>query len=298
MEKFYEGIKRIKSSEFNVLEVEERDLIREIIKLQRKHKADMLITDSYNVNEQYFNITKKYFSRTVYVDDINKHYLNVDLIINQNIGAEDLIYDVPKNSKLLLGIKYLMLREEFRVVSYRNINKRILNIMITIGASDFNGITNIICKYVKELEYEFHIVVGPAFKNENICELMELSEKYKNIKLYFNVDMVKLMSLCDLAISACGSTLYELAVCGVPTIGVIVAENQEQVSMNLQNCGVIINLGWYNKLNKEFYCRCIKYLDKNIKKRIKMNYNAHKLIDGNGVARITEILNNTKDRRR
>lgn len=273
-------------------------MIREIIKLQRKHKADMLITDSYNVNEQYFNITKKYFSRTVYVDDINKHYLNVDLIINQNIGAENLIYDVPKNSKLLLGIKYLMLREEFRVVSYRNINKRILNIMITIGASDFNGITNIICKYVKELEYEFHIVVGPAFKNENICELMELSEKYKNIKLYFNVDMVKLMSLCDLAISACGSTLYELAVCGVPTIGVIVAENQEQVSMNLQNCGVIINLGWYNKLNKEFYCRCIKYLDKNIKKRIKMNYNAHKLIDGNGVARITEILNNTKDRRR
>ncbi len=40
--------------------------------------------------------------------------------------------------------------------------------MITVGGADPNGITNIICNYVKDLEFKFHIVIGPSFREENI----------------------------------------------------------------------------------------------------------------------------------
>lgn len=49
------------------------------------------------------------------------------------------------------------------------------------------------------------------------------------------------MEKCDVAISACGSTLYELAVCGVPTIGIIIADNQIGICEKLNNMGVIKN---------------------------------------------------------
>ncbi|NLV76359.1 MAG: UDP-2,4-diacetamido-2,4,6-trideoxy-beta-L-altropyranose hydrolase, partial [Tissierellia bacterium] len=51
--------------------------------------------------------------------------------------------------------------------------------------------------------------------------------KYNNVKFYMNVkNMKNLMINNDLAISAGGNTLYELCACGIPTIAIIIADNQ------------------------------------------------------------------------
>ena len=247
MEKYASGIKRIKEYGFNVRTISEETFIEELCKI----KADCLITDSYDVDEQYFNIIKKNFKITIYIDDMNLHYFNVDILINQNINAEKLEYKVNKDTELLLGIDYLMLRDEFRNTS-KSINKpKIKDIMITIGGSDNNSITNKLCEYIKDLDFEFHIIIGPSFKDDNIKKLVNLSIEKKNIKLYFNANMFLVMKKCDIAISACGSTLYELMACGIPTLGIIVAENQKLIAMNLHDNKVIYNLGWYKNLSKK-----------------------------------------------
>lgn len=106
------GIDKIKSEGFTVLTINEDKFIKELCKV----KADCLITDSYDVNEEYFNLTKDMFKVTGYIDDTNLYYFNVDFIINQNIGAEELSYKVNKDTKLFLGTNYTMLREEFRKI--------------------------------------------------------------------------------------------------------------------------------------------------------------------------------------
>lgn len=90
------GIDKIKSEGFTVLTINEDKFIKELCKV----KADCLITDSYDVNEEYFNLTKDMFKVTGYIDDTNLYYFNVDFIINQNIGAEELSYKVNKDTKL------------------------------------------------------------------------------------------------------------------------------------------------------------------------------------------------------
>ncbi|WP_282804684.1 UDP-2,4-diacetamido-2,4,6-trideoxy-beta-L-altropyranose hydrolase [Clostridium tetani] len=278
--KYKSGIDKVKSQGFNVVIINEHKFIKELCEVE----ADCLVTDSYDVSEEYFNTTKKNFKVTGYIDDMNLYYFNVDFIINQNIGAEEYRYKVNKGTKLFLGSNYTMLREEFRNLQYKDINKKISDIMITVGGADLNGITNKICDYVKDLEFKFHIVIGPSFKEENIEKLVRLKNTRNTINLYFNVNMIEIMNKCDIAISACGSTLYELAACSIPTIGIIIADNQETVAYKMHEKGLIYNLGWFTVLTKD------KILD-NIKKICKLDnrelmIKKQKIVNKNGVKKL------------
>ncbi|MDU4600319.1 MAG: UDP-2,4-diacetamido-2,4,6-trideoxy-beta-L-altropyranose hydrolase, partial [Clostridium sporogenes] len=252
--KYKSGMDKVKAEGFNVVTINENNIINDL----KNISVDCLITDSYDVNEEYFNLTKGMFEITGYIDDMNLHYFNVDFIINQNIGAEEYSYKANKDTRLFLGTNYTMLREEFRKNPNKNIKKEVQNFMITVGGADPNGITNIICNYVKDLEFKFHVIIGPSFKEENIKKLIYLKKLKDNINLYFNANMIEIMNKCDIAISACGSTLYELSACQVPTLGLIIADNQEKIAYKMDERGLIYNLGWYDELTKDIIIDNIK----------------------------------------
>ncbi|WP_252228733.1 MULTISPECIES: UDP-2,4-diacetamido-2,4,6-trideoxy-beta-L-altropyranose hydrolase [unclassified Clostridium] len=291
---FQDGIKKIKANDFNVLLINEEHVAAEIIKLQRTYNADMLITDSYDVDKKYFEKLKPYFKLTGYMDDINKCKMNVDFIINQNFNAEYMDYskNVNKETKLFLGSKYCLLRDEFKNIKSKTIKSKVFDIIITLGGSDPNGIMNILYDYIKKLDFIFHIVIGPSFNMKNIKAIKKLNETQGNINLYFNANMSELMKKCDIAISSCGSTLYELSACGVPTIGVIIADNQRDVAINLDNKGIIKNLGWYSSINEKDLRKSILELDNAIYKRIEMSKKATNFIDGMGAERILKEITN------
>ncbi|MGK0466308.1 hypothetical protein [Clostridium sp.] len=90
-------------------------------------------------------------------------------------------------------------------------------------------------------------------------------------------------------ISACESTLYELATCGIPTLGIIVAENQQGIAEKLSEMGIIENIGWYDKLDKDTFVRELNALCNNYGKRKEMSARAKHAIDGTG---LNEIVKN------
>lgn len=280
--KYIKGIEKITNEGFKIKFIRENKVLQDL----KNIKADIIITDTYNVDEGYFNTIKKFFIKTIYIDDVNLHYFNVDMLINQNIGAEKLLYRVNENTKLLLGAKYAMIREEFRNTDKDIIRENPINIMITIGAADPQHITGEILSYIKELNYNFHVVVGPAF--DYIDELKNFENK--NIKLYFDANMSELMKKCDIAISACGSTLYELFSCKVSTIGIVIADNQERIANKLNDMSIIKNIGWYDKISKEDLINTIESLVYNKRLRETMIKKAHNIIDGNGVKRVVDEI--------
>ena len=288
--KYKPGMDKVKAEGFNVVTINENNIINDL----KNISVDCLITDSYDVNEEYFNLTKGMFEITGYIDDMNLHYFNVDFIINQNIGAEEYSYKANKDTRLFLGTNYTMLREEFRKNPNKNIKKEVQNFMITVGGADPNGITNIICNYVKDLEFKFHVIIGPSFKEENIKKLIYLKKLKDNINLYFNANMIEIMNKCDIAISACGSTLYELSACQVPTLGLIIADNQEKIAYKMDERGLIYNLGWYDELTKDI-------IIDNIKKIYKLNnrqamIKKQKNIDQNGVGKLAIEIEKIKNK--
>lgn len=280
--KYVQGIKKIISEGIGVKLINESRVVQEL----KYIKADLLITDSYLVNEEYFAETKKIYNRTAYIDDINMHYFNVDFLINQNINAEDLCYKTNVDTQLLLGAEYILLREEFKKSSSKDIRSNVCDIMITVGGADPHKLTEKILSYVGKMDYNFHVVIGPSFEDTHFTE----NFKAPNIKFYYNADMCNIMKKCDMAISACGSTLYELSASGVPTLGIIIADNQNDIANKLNKMGIIKSLGWYDKISKENLLNDIDKLANDYLLRKSFSEKASKIVDGKGAERITKVL--------
>lgn len=294
-DKFKAGIEKIKENGFEILTIAEESFIEDIISLQKEYNVDLIITDSYCVDEIYFDKLKPYFKINGYVDDVNRCRMNVDFIINQNINAKDINYtpNININTKLFLGTEYCMLREEFRKeYNNREITDQCGSLLLTLGGMDNNFNTLKILKYIINIDINIHVVIGKAFNENLIKELYNLSKKYRNINLYEDPNMSRLMKKCDVAISACGSTLHELCAMNVPTIGIILAENQELVAMKMKKEKLIAEAYWINKIKEYDLLRILGELINNKALRGKIITKQRQVVNINGVKLLASEINN------
>ena len=63
--------------------------------------------------------------------------------------------------------------------------------------------------------------------------------------------MPQLMAWADLAVSAAGTTCWELAFMGLPMLLVVLADNQRPNATCLDELGVAGNLGWHGELSED-----------------------------------------------
>lgn len=276
--KYDAGIRKIKNYDFEVIEIEDTNIIENIIKIQNEHNADIFISDTYEVDEEYFNKLKPYFKLTGYVDDVNKCYMNVDFIINQNINAKKLDYSktAKKGTSLFLGLQYCMLREEFKIASKeKEAKESVEDILLTLGGMDDSNNTMKILRNLKILKQRIHVVLGNAFNKSVINEVYKFSEEYKNIYPYENANMSELMKKCDIALSACGSTIYELCAMNVPSIGIVVADNQRDVAKLMKEEKIILDTIEIQQLESNKILELVELLinDNIIRQEIKNNSN-------------------------
>ncbi len=259
----------------------------EIIYMKEKIKGfDILITDSYDIDFKYLDEIKKRGIFLVTVDDLNllESYPS-DIVINGNIYAEDLNYtSTYGQTKFLLGTKYTLLRKEFRNIPPKEIKDTLENILITMGGSDPNGFTLKILEIIKDRkDLKIDVVIGASFEDKLVNEINELIKRSGNISTYHDVNakiMKELMIKADIAISAGGSTLYELAAAGVPTLAIIAADNQIRNVEYMSKAECILNLGF--EVNKDMLIKNFNKLLYDDVKRREISLKCQKLVNGNG----------------
>lgn len=251
--------------------------------------ARLLIVDSYAVDQVGLDRIGALNACSVYIDDLNLYEFNVNFVINGNFYASHL--DYRGNAQFLLGSDYLLMREEFKNVSY-HFNKSPKNIMITFGAADAECITTkiieIIKNYDKFSELEWHAVIGPA--NIHAEGIISYSKQYNNIHLHTDPNMKAIMEKCDICISASGSTVYELAACGVPAILLVSADNQIMLAEEAARIGLALNLGWHNTISKRLLLDSLDGILNDYPRREFMAILGQRMIDGYGAKRVAEIL--------
>ncbi|WP_294156555.1 UDP-2,4-diacetamido-2,4,6-trideoxy-beta-L-altropyranose hydrolase [uncultured Clostridium sp.] len=291
---YLSGINILLKNGFHVIKISGKNLIKHIITIQMNYKYDMLITDSYDVDGDYFEILKKYFKFTGYIDDLNKCFMDVDFIINQNINGYLLDYsqNININTRLYLGSRYCIIREEFRkALKDKIIKDDVCNILVTIGGSDIHYTTMRILQYLNKLQQNVHVVIGSGFSSQLKERILKYAAKNKKIYAYENAHMAELMKICDIAVSACGSTLYELCAMKVPSTGIIIAENQKTSALFMKDKGLISEALDEDKINKQIIEKSVNKLLSS-KKRKEMIASMSKCINTYGAIELTyEICN-------
>lgn len=263
----------------------------------KENDVKVLLMDSYCITERYLHEISKY-TKVVYIDDLKLFPYDVYALIHDNpFSTQDKyrsLYSGYKLPELLVGGRYAPLREEFMYKPYY-VNEEVKRILITTGGTDSLNISGrLLERLIKEktmLGIEFHVIVGRF--NIHREELKDMASLHDNIYLHENVtNMSYWMRNCDIAVSAGGTTLYELCACGIPTICLSIAENQEETG-RWQDKGYMRYAGNACKNMDECINNCvinIKVYCENVKIREKLSKRMQSLLDGLGAKRIAEYL--------
>ena len=260
----------------------------------------VVFVDSYYVTSNYLS-TLRTFAHVAYMDDLRAFEYDVDLVINYDVipvsKQKEYAQAYANIPTTLLGAGYTPLRRQFQNKEV-TLSNTFQNVLITSGGSDPYRFTELLASYLlsQNLEITLHIVVGKLFTNTK--ELESLASNNSAICLHYNVsDMASLMKQCDYAVSAAGTTLYELCALGIPCISFSMAENQKIMAETFSDTGAVPYAGDIQNKSSEdihFILTNIKIhlisLSRDSSKRMAQHKIMRELVDGCGAVKIAERL--------
>lgn len=247
---------------------------------------DLFIVDTYLGDDNYLKIIKKQ-SKIMLIDDNNDTYDSTlaNILYNGNIHASKLNYPFINGHLRLLGLKYLIMKEEYWY-SEKNDEVEKKGILITTGGSDEYEIALDIINAIKSLNIKARVIIGPGYKMEYINKIECL--KNENIELIYSpISLKEYIEKSKIVITAGGSTVYEVLSRNSIPIIFSFADNQQLLCEELSNKDLLY-LGRYPQIN---YVEMKNYLKRINNSEVK-NKGTFKLLDGKGALRVAEnILN-------
>lgn len=283
---------RDRGYEVKVLNTDYRNMMDEIPGWETLMLSQaVILVDSYQITDEYLKKLKD-FGKVIVMDDMQNHRFPVDGVINYNIYANEQIYmqlygDVTHT---ILGNKYIPIRPQFTDVRYE-IADEVKDVLITTGGADQYNIAGAIYKTLNRADIRYHLIAG--MYNPFISELRKMEEENDNLVIYQNVtDMASIMKKCDIAITAGGSTLYELSAIGVPIICFSYADNQVP-GCNYIGTNISDYAGAYDKDAEGMLLRLKELFFGDYSKREKRELCSKRekeMVDGKGSERIARIL--------
>lgn len=214
-------------------------------------------------------------------------------ILNQNAYALPEMY-AGTNARLLLGSNLALLRDEFLpwIGWRRPIPDRYRKLLITIGGSDPDNASEKILQSFGFMEKDLEIVLVVGGGNPHLRDVQVASERCPvPVRVVQSVqDMPALMAWADVAISGAGGTSYELCYMGLPSLLLIIAENQRRTAERLDQLGVAVNAGTSREFHPESFASLLMALLESPQRREAMSQGARELVDGLGSERVRAAL--------
>lgn len=215
---------------------EELPVLSQVI---RNEHIDKLLIDSYQVTQRYLAELSKLVT-TVYMDDLNLFEYPVDAVICYANYWKKFQYKInDKRTTYLLGMKYVPLKQAFWNCEAKIISEKADNLLVLTGGSDPLNVTEQILDSIDTYQFQTIDVICGIY-NTNYNKFVKKYENNKNIKLHQAVSNIEqYMKKADIAISAGGTTLYELCAIGTPAISFSFADNQLDNVRQFQEDGLI-----------------------------------------------------------
>lgn len=215
---------------------------------------DWLVVDHYALDARWEAVVLPEQTRLLVIDDLADRPHRAHLLLDQNLGraAQDYAALVPMVCRVLAGPRFALLRPEFaelreNSLARRRQKPRLKRMLISLGGVDKDNATGQVldalksCNLPKDLEIT--VVMGATAPwlddvDATASRLPWITEVVVNVS-----DMAHRMAEADLAIGAAGSTSWERCCLGLPTLMLVLAENQRPIAESLHDAGAAVTLG-------------------------------------------------------
>ena len=234
--------------------------------LQRyNQKPDWLIVDHYELDARWEQSARARAVRIFVIDDLADRPHDCDALLDQNFYPDvQTRYRsrVPENCRLLLGPRFALLRDEFLARgTVRERTGAVERILVFLGGADQSNETAKVLLALKKLGRPVFIDVVAGPTNPHKEGLLKLCRTLPKARFYDTTpSMADLMEQADLAIGGGGTTSWERCYMGVPTLAIVTAENQREMTQALHARGASINLGWHEDVTSEQIAGTVRLL--------------------------------------
>lgn len=187
---------------------------------------------------------------SVVIDDLADRPLHADLVIDSGPGraADDYAGLVPAYARLLLGPAYAPVRPQFATARPATLARRLSparpgRILVSLGLGDLNGITGRVLDILIHMVGETPVDAVLGSTAPSLSKARALALVYPWLTLHIDSrDMAGLTASADLAIGGGGSSSWERCVLGLPTLLLILADNQREAAAALESAGAVLAL--------------------------------------------------------
>lgn len=262
------------------------------------HPLDWLVVDHYALDARWEKALRVHAEKLLVIDDLANRTHDCDVLLDQNLGrkADDYATLVPFHCKLLIGPAYALLRSEFASAREQSLARRqqprLNHLLISLGGVDKDNLTLAVLNALQHstLPSDTHItvVMGPHAPGLLSVQRQAVGMHWSTDVLINVQDMAALMAQSDLAIGAAGTTAWERCCLGLPSIALVLAENQRGVAAALMAAGCARILSdqpqWPDEL--------LDALDQILapSSMLAMREACAAVTDGLGAARVAEVL--------
>lgn len=265
--------------------------------LAHRANAEWLVVDGYAFEARYHEQVRNPERNLLCVDDAgNCDRYVADIVLNQNLTAAKHIYPhgLP-STQFLLGPSFCLLRREF--ARWRKWQREIIpqgrNVLVTLGGSTPLEVGVRVMESLGRARIEgLRAIFVAGGSSRDVAELESCAAKFPGkTSLRRDVaNMAELMAQADVAISAAGSTCWELCLLGLPSILLDVADNQTPVAIELERRGCMAYAGNGNIVSLDALAHTLENLLASPKTRQSMSHRCRQLVDGRGAERVVSVM--------
>lgn len=260
-------------------------------------QVDWLVLDHYAFDRKWEKTVLPQGARLCVIDDLADRAHACDLLLDQNLGrrAEDYDPHVPARAARLIGPRHALLRPEFALARDAALaartgrGGRLRHILITMGGVDADNATGAVLAAVAQSGLKVTVVLGSAAPALEAVKAQAAT--MQGVRILVDVpDMSVLMAEADLAIGATGGTAWERCVLGLPTLMLVLADNQAPAAQALAEVGAGVSLGRFDEpgLGARLAAALAACAEPGM--LLEMSRKAASVCDGSGTARVVSAL--------
>jgi UDP-2,4-diacetamido-2,4,6-trideoxy-beta-L-altropyranose hydrolase len=259
--------------------------------------TDWLIVDHYALDARWESALKPLYRKLMVIDDLADREHSCDVLLDQNlVEGMEMRYQgkVPQHCTCLIGPQYALLRPEFSALRPASLERRkvptLNRLLIFMGGSDPDNETGKVIAGVKLTQKQWQhidVVIGQSFPALSALKQSLVSLPFATLHIQ-TPDMAKLMAAADLAVTAGGSVTWEKCTLGLPSLVVIMGQNQRAIAEMMHERGAQRTLGIGSDLAPASYA---KYLDELQTCDLPaMTECASSVCDGSGIDKVLKIF--------
>lgn len=262
-------------------------------------KPDWLVVDHYALDEPWEEALAGHYSKLMVIDDLADRPHCSDLLLDQNLGRlpQDYASLVPTNCQVLTGPRYALLRPEFAALRPYSLQRRqaqpsLRQLLVTMGGVDQTNATGQVLQVLTTctLPPDFRICVVMGLTTPWLQNVRELAAQMPwPTEVVVNVnDMAQRMAESDLSISAAGGTSWEQCCLGLPTLMVVLAENQQPGAQAMEAAQAVRLIGAVADIATQLPLAVAELIEP--ARQSRMSLVASAVSDGSGVEKIMNTM--------